>query len=76
MNYYMVTELGGGSCFDFVVKAHQFVSVGKIAMKEWHKLTKNIFKQMMESIEYIHAQNICHFVVSLGDDEALFVVLS
>ena len=34
-------------------------------MSEWHKVCKAIFKQMIESIEYIHSKNICHFDISL-----------
>ena len=59
-------ENGGNSLFDFIQKAHGFVANGKIAMTEWHKTVQIMFKQMIESIEYIHSKNICHFDISLG----------
>eukprot|EP01084_Bolivina_argentea_P232976 392510_1 len=64
-NYFLVMQHGGRSFFDFIVKAHQFISLDKIQITEWHKLVKIIFKQMIECIEYIHAHNICHFDISL-----------
>jgi len=31
----------------------------------WQELVRIIFSQMLEAIEYIHSQNVCHFDVSL-----------
>ena len=53
------------SLFKFVVKAHELISRGQITISEWHKICKIIFKQMVESIEYIHTKNICHMDISL-----------
>ena len=59
-------EDGGITClFDFVVKAHNLIEVGKLDICEWHRITKIMFQQMMESVEYIHSKNVAHFDISL-----------
>eukprot|EP00484_Ammonia_sp_Unknown_P021053 CAMPEP_0197033678 /NCGR_PEP_ID=MMETSP1384-20130603/12022_1 /TAXON_ID=29189 /ORGANISM="Ammonia sp." /LENGTH=333 /DNA_ID=CAMNT_0042463519 /DNA_START=26 /DNA_END=1027 /DNA_ORIENTATION=- len=65
LNYYLVMQHGGKGLFEFVVKAHQLICDGRIRMAEWHKTVQIIFKQMIESIEYIHSLNVSHFDVSL-----------
>ena len=57
----------GGICnlFNFVSKAHRIINTGAIHIDEWHKVCKIIFKQMIETIEYIHSRNVCHFDISL-----------
>eukprot|EP01084_Bolivina_argentea_P140236 246604_1 len=64
-HYYLVMEHGGSSFFDFVFKVHQFISTRNVEILEWHRLVKVLFKQMIESVEYIHSHNICHFDISL-----------
>eukprot|EP01084_Bolivina_argentea_P229812 387785_1 len=64
-NYYLVLSHGGSSMFQFVVKAHKLISIGKIDISEWHKIIKVIFLQMIETIEYIHNKSVCHFDISL-----------
>ena len=58
-------EYGGNTLFSFIQKAHEYISAGYIDIDDWHKLIQVIFKQMVESIEYIHSKNICHFDISL-----------
>ena len=58
-------EDGGGSLFQFVTKAHGIIKTGAITINEWQRVCKEIFKQMIESIEYIHSHNVCHFDISL-----------
>ena len=38
---------------------------GNIQISEWHRTVKVIFKQMIESLEYIHSKDVCHFDISL-----------
>ena len=64
-DYYLIMEDGGDGLFEFIVKAHHFIQSGEITISEWHKVVKIIFKQMIECIEYIHSQNVCHFDISL-----------
>eukprot|EP01084_Bolivina_argentea_P050214 92333_1 len=64
-NYYLVMEDGGTSLWDFISDAHGLINQGQITIKEWHRVCKIIFKQMIECIEYIHSQNVCHFDISL-----------
>ena len=66
LNYYLVMEDGGDvSLFDFVVKVHRLIQMGKLRISEWHRVAKIIFKQMIEAIEYIHSKNVCHFDICL-----------
>ena len=58
-------EDGGYSLFDFCVKIHQFIQIGKLEISEWHRIAKIIFKQMVECVEYIHNKNVAHFDISL-----------
>ena len=58
-------EDGGLSCFDFVIKAHKFIECGRLDIREWHRIVKIIFKQMIEAIEYIHSKNVAHLDISL-----------
>eukprot|EP00484_Ammonia_sp_Unknown_P017408 CAMPEP_0197036456 /NCGR_PEP_ID=MMETSP1384-20130603/13954_1 /TAXON_ID=29189 /ORGANISM="Ammonia sp." /LENGTH=324 /DNA_ID=CAMNT_0042466637 /DNA_START=44 /DNA_END=1018 /DNA_ORIENTATION=- len=64
-HYFLLQEDGGDNMFEFTRKAHQYIASGLLDMKEWHKLVQIIFKQMVESIDYLHAKHICHFDVSL-----------
>eukprot|EP01083_Nonionella_stella_P078091 213506_1 len=63
--YFLVMQDGGTSLFNFVRKAHRWIERGNLDIDEWHRICKVIFKQMMESIEYIHRNNVCHFDISL-----------
>ena len=65
-DYCLVLEDGGSSLFDFTERAHSFLQHGQLSLAEWHGMVKLIWKQMVECIEYIHSNNICHFDVSLG----------
>jgi len=65
VNYYLVMEDGGTSLFDFVSQVHNYVDDGQIEYSEWLILCKKLFKQMIEAVEYIHSQSICHFDISL-----------
>mmetsp|Transcript_23258 Transcript_23258/g.37260 ORF Transcript_23258/g.37260 Transcript_23258/m.37260 type:complete len:332 (+) Transcript_23258:94-1089(+) len=64
-NYYLIMEHGGGSLFEFVVKAHNLIVAGKLDIEEWHNCVKIIYKQLMDAIHFIHSKNVCHFDVSL-----------
>ena len=57
----------GGCCslFEFVNKAHGLILRGMISMTEWHRVAKIIFKQMIESVQFIHSKRICHLDISL-----------
>ena len=65
LNYYLIMENGGNNLFQFIQRIHKFIVCGHLKIKEWHKLAKIIFKQMIECIEYLHSINICHFDISL-----------
>eukprot|EP00483_Globobulimina_turgida_P004884 UN04893 len=58
-------EDGGSSLFDFVIKAHDYVRNGAISIREWQRVCKVIYKQMIECIHYIHSKNVCHCDISL-----------
>ena len=60
-NYYLVMEDGGFSLFNFMVKAHKLIEMDKLEICEWHRISKIIFEQMIEGIEYIHNKGISHF---------------
>eukprot|EP01083_Nonionella_stella_P225156 800772_1 len=62
---YLHMEDGGESLFTFIKKAHKLLENGNLELNHWKKITKIIFKQMIESITYIHSKNICHFDISL-----------
>eukprot|EP01084_Bolivina_argentea_P289233 496623_1 len=64
-NYYLVQEFGGSSLFEFIVRGHLLMAKGHITIESWTNVVKIIFKQMIECIEYIHSQNVCHFDISL-----------
>ena len=64
-NYYLVMEDGGSSLFDFVVKMHQFVESKRLNIDELHSVSRIIFQQMIEAIEYIHSKGIAHMDISL-----------
>lgn len=51
--------------FDFVVRGHQLIKLGSLDIKEWHRIVKIIFKQMMEAIEFIHSKKVAHMDISL-----------
>eukprot|EP01084_Bolivina_argentea_P098223 176536_1 len=65
-NYYLVMENGGKSLFDFVLKAHQFISAGKLSPFQWQTACKSIFKQMVTFLDVLHnAMAVCHLDISL-----------
>eukprot|EP00485_Elphidium_margaritaceum_P005635 CAMPEP_0202685690 /NCGR_PEP_ID=MMETSP1385-20130828/1521_1 /ASSEMBLY_ACC=CAM_ASM_000861 /TAXON_ID=933848 /ORGANISM="Elphidium margaritaceum" /LENGTH=297 /DNA_ID=CAMNT_0049340113 /DNA_START=62 /DNA_END=952 /DNA_ORIENTATION=+ len=64
-NYYLVMENGGSPLFEFVVKAHQLIAVQKLEIREWHKCVKVIYKQLLDAMQYMHAQGIVHYDISL-----------
>lgn len=64
-NYFLIMENGGTSLFEFVVKCHRYIKVGKITLSEWHKLVRIIFKQMVDAVHFMHTQNVSHFDISL-----------
>eukprot|EP01083_Nonionella_stella_P070758 189465_1 len=64
-DYALEMEDGGSSLFSFVTKAHQLLQSGSMDHDHWHQIVKIIFKQMVESVSYIHSKNVCHFDISL-----------
>eukprot|EP01083_Nonionella_stella_P068898 183244_1 len=65
-NYYLVMENGGISLFDFVLKAHQCLSTGKIKQIAWRNTCRSIFKQMVTFIHILHnTMSVCHLDISL-----------
>jgi len=64
-NYYLVMENGGHSLFDFVAKAHEYIKIGKVEISEWQKLVQLLFKQMVNTIAYMHEKNVANFDISL-----------
>ena len=50
--------------FDFVVRGHQLIKLGSLDVKEWHRIVKIIFKQMIEAIEFIHSNKVAHMDIS------------
>lgn len=65
VNFYLIMEDGGNSLFEFNIKVHEYIECGKIDIKEWHKLVKIIFKQLLQCLEFMHNKRVCHFDVSL-----------
>mmetsp|Transcript_32271 Transcript_32271/g.51746 ORF Transcript_32271/g.51746 Transcript_32271/m.51746 type:complete len:338 (+) Transcript_32271:42-1055(+) len=64
-HYFLAMEDGGGSLFAFVQSAHECIRANRIEIAEWHKLVKRMFKQMVDSVEYIHCKKTAHFDVSI-----------
>ena len=58
-------EDGGQSLLHFVQRAHKCIKAQKLDISQWIKMCKIIFKQMVESIDYIHSKNVAHFDISL-----------
>ena len=58
-------EHGGFSLFDFVKKMHKFIEMDKMDIDECKSISRIIFKQMIEAIDYIHSLNIAHMDISL-----------
>ena len=56
---------GGHNLFKFVQKAHEYISNGSVDIDNWHKLVRIIMKQIVQSIQYIHSKNVCHFDIAL-----------
>ena len=71
-NFYLVMEDGGHSLFAFVQKAHSLIQAGNLEISHWNEVCKVIFKQMVECVEYLHSQGICHMDISL-ENVCLFV---
>eukprot|EP01083_Nonionella_stella_P038333 104299_1 len=63
--YILVQQDGGCSLFDFVVRAHQLLKTNKIDKPHWKEVVKVISKQMIQSIAFIHSNNVCHNDISL-----------
>eukprot|EP01083_Nonionella_stella_P068897 183242_1 len=53
-NYYLVMEHGGTTLFNFILKAHQFVSAGKLTTTEWQNSCQMIFTQMVTCLDLLH----------------------
>eukprot|EP00484_Ammonia_sp_Unknown_P000322 CAMPEP_0197023196 /NCGR_PEP_ID=MMETSP1384-20130603/3975_1 /TAXON_ID=29189 /ORGANISM="Ammonia sp." /LENGTH=350 /DNA_ID=CAMNT_0042451387 /DNA_START=54 /DNA_END=1106 /DNA_ORIENTATION=+ len=64
-NYYLVMEHGGTSLFEFVCKAHKLIQSNNLDIAEWHRCVKVIFRQLIESVRYLHSLNVSHFDLSL-----------
>eukprot|EP01083_Nonionella_stella_P047850 128062_1 len=63
--FHLIMEDGGGSLFDFVSKVHGFIRGKVIDISHWKQVVKVIFKQMIECIDFIHSNNVCHNDISL-----------
>eukprot|EP01084_Bolivina_argentea_P009424 17591_1 len=64
-DYLLLMDFGGGSLMEFVIKIHEYIKSGHIAISEWRKVVRIIYSQMIECIEYIHSRNVCHLDISL-----------
>jgi len=65
-NYFMVQRHGGTSMFNFVLKAHECVAAGKLAVAEWRAVCKTLFTQMLTFVDLLHsAMGVCHLDLSL-----------
>jgi len=65
VNIFFVMSDSGLSLFEFVQRGHRLIRTGQLDISEWHRVIKIIFKQMAESITYIHSKQIVHFDISL-----------
>merc|ERR1712087_351568 len=63
--FYLLMEDGGHSLFEFVRRAHYFLSAGHIEINHWHQVIRCIFVQMVEAIAFMHSLNVVHFDISL-----------
>eukprot|EP01084_Bolivina_argentea_P073937 134133_1 len=61
----LVMVHGGTSLFEFTRRAHEYIRAGMIQISDWHHMVQLIYTQMIESLEYIHSKDVCHFDVSL-----------
>eukprot|EP01084_Bolivina_argentea_P204044 348408_1 len=64
-DFHLVMEDGGGSLFDFCKSVHQYIKAGVIEIAHWQEVVKTIFKQMIETLQFIHANNVTHNDISL-----------
>lgn len=64
-HYFLVQEDGGQSLFNFVLRIHRYLKNGTLDILEWHKAAQLIWNKMIDAVLYIHAQNVCHFDISL-----------
>merc|ERR1712154_480879 len=64
-DYLLFMEDGGTNLFDFMHNAHKLILDGKIHIRHWQKVVKEIFRQMVECIAFMHDKNVCHFDLSL-----------
>eukprot|EP00484_Ammonia_sp_Unknown_P031143 CAMPEP_0197032140 /NCGR_PEP_ID=MMETSP1384-20130603/10886_1 /TAXON_ID=29189 /ORGANISM="Ammonia sp." /LENGTH=313 /DNA_ID=CAMNT_0042461749 /DNA_START=78 /DNA_END=1019 /DNA_ORIENTATION=+ len=64
-NYYVALEDGGKQLFKFVQNTHRYIGANRIEIADWQQVVKVIFKQMLESVEYIHSKKVAHFDISL-----------
>lgn len=65
LNYFLVMSDGGRSLFHFLEKVHIMIDEGQIDIQHWKQVVKVIFRQMIEAIEYIHDNNVCHYDISI-----------
>eukprot|EP01084_Bolivina_argentea_P027753 51554_1 len=63
--YFLVMEHGGSSLFDFIMNAHKYIKCGKVDVSHWQQVVNEIYKQMVECIDYLHSKSVCHFDISL-----------
>merc|ERR1719242_885558 len=65
-NYFMVQTHGGTSMFNFVLKAHECIAAGKLAVAEWRGVCRSLFAQMLTFVDLLHsAMRVCHLDLSL-----------
>ena len=66
LSYYLIMENGGNDLFDFIIEAHELISLKKLRIKEWRKYTKYLFWQICVVIRWLHNDlNCCHLDISL-----------
>ena len=64
-HYFLVQEDGGQSLLNFVLRIHQYLKNGTLDFAEWRKVAQSIWNKMVDAVQFIHAQNVCHFDISL-----------
>eukprot|EP01084_Bolivina_argentea_P161103 280462_1 len=63
--YYLIMSDGGNDLFEYVKQGHKLINKGLLNVFVWQKAVKTIFTQMIECIEFLHNNNVCHFDISL-----------
>ncbi len=59
LSYYLVLEHGGSDYFDFVVRCHERIVAGQLALSEWRKHCKFMFAQMVQFSRWMHEVMHC-----------------